>query len=463
MASEILGLFGGATPQQLQQDYLSGLMVSPAQMGSQGLLQQLISTGANAGAMMGYGAGRLLGGKVSGEVEASLIDNALSQVEKMGLKDPADKMAKLSELLSSNPATARQALIAQQEAVKLKKQGYEMKSFEDKEQAKKAVASVLSKNPNATSEELYAAAAPFSDDPLAIVKAVAGKEEKEAARQAKLDELAQKAIDKKDQLAQQAEARLDQIRLQGLQQQQIAAMNGASREQVAQIAADSRMQTSQMMGQIRMDIARENNRTRREIEASKRNTGVLAPSLQKDESKDLEQIDNFEAMSTVLDGAVKSVTPDAKGIVALRLDPVSKAKYAAANYMGRSSPESRAYSDLQASVAQAVNIKTDAARGVQTDKDVLRFANALIEASARNDVKSTREALVKFQDAAKTAAEKTKVRVNSRRQSQNVGVYFTNVATPEGTSPSGTTTGTTNYSDPDKERRYQEWKKKQGL
>ena len=88
-------------------------------------------------------------------------------------------------------------------------------------------------------------------------------------------------------------------------------------------------------------------------------------------------------------------------------------------------------------MAQAVNIKTDAARGVQTDKDVLRFANALVEISARNDVKATREALIKFQNAAKTAAEANKVRINSRRQAQNVGVYFTDVATPKGTSPSG--------------------------
>ena len=432
MANTISGLFGMQNPQQLQQDYLSGLMVSPAQMGQQGLLQQLISTGANAGAMMGYGGGRLLGGKVAGEGEAGLVNKALKDVNEMGFKDPAQKMAKLGEILSANPATAKQGMIAQQEAVKLTKQGYEMKGFENADSARKAVADLLAKNPNATSQELYAAAAPFSSDPEAIIKTVVRKEEQVAAQVAKQEAAAEKA-----------QARIEEIKLRGQQAAEAARLAGASREEVARIAAEGRAATSTMMGRIRLEIAQDANRTRREVAASKRNTGVLAPSLQKTEGSDLETIDNYEAMSAVLDAPVQALTPNDKGVVALRLNPAARASYAAANFLGRSTPESRSYADLQASVAQAVNIKTDAARGVQTDKDVVRFANALIEANARNDTTATREALVKFQNAAKTAAEATKVRVNSRRQAQNVGVYFTDVATPEGTSPSGANQNTT--------------------
>ena len=432
MASEISGLFGIQNPQQLQQDYLSGLMVSPAQMGQQGLLQQLISTGANAGAMMGYGGGRLLGGKVSGEVEANLVNKALKDVNEMGIKDPAQKMAKIGEILSANPATAKQGMIAQQEAVKLKEQGYKMKGFENADKARKAVADVLVNNPNATSQELYAAAAPFSSDPEAIIKTVVRKEEQVAAQVAKQEAAAEKA-----------QSRIEEIKLRGEQAAEAARLAGASREEVARIAAEGRVATSTMMGQIRLEIAQDANRARREVAASKRNTGVLAPSLQKAEGSDLETIDNYEAMSAVLDAPVQALTPNDKGVVALRLNPAARASYAAANFLGRSTPESRSYADLQASVAQAVNIKTDAARGVQTDKDVVRFANALIEANARNDTTATREALVKFQNAAKKAAEATKVRINSRRQAQNVGVYFTDVATPEGTSPSGANRNTT--------------------
>jgi hypothetical protein len=119
MASEILGLFGGKNPQQLQQDYLSGLMVSPAQMGSQGLLQQLISTGANAGAMMGYGGGRLLGGKVAGEVEASYIDEAVKAGNAVK-GTPAEKMQAVADSLADKPGMGKQYLMALNEARKLK-------------------------------------------------------------------------------------------------------------------------------------------------------------------------------------------------------------------------------------------------------------------------------------------------------------------------------------------------------
>jgi hypothetical protein len=179
----IMGLFGNLNPQQIRNDALDRSMISPAQMSQQGLLEQVVSMGRNAGTMLGYGGGRLLGGKVSGEVEAGLVNNALEQVNKMGIKDPAQKMAKLGEILSANPATAKQGMIAQQEAVKLKEQGYKMQGFENADKARKAVADVLAKNPNATSEELYAAAAEFSADPEAIIKTVAASKKTKQRKQ----------------------------------------------------------------------------------------------------------------------------------------------------------------------------------------------------------------------------------------------------------------------------------------
>ena len=131
MASEILGLFGGKNPQQLQQDYLSGLMVSPAQMGSQGLLQQLISTGANAGAMMGYGGGRLLGGKVAGEVEASYIDEAVKAGNAVK-GTPAEKMQAVADALADKPGMGKQYLMALNEARKLKAEDMTMAEAEFK-------------------------------------------------------------------------------------------------------------------------------------------------------------------------------------------------------------------------------------------------------------------------------------------------------------------------------------------
>ena len=118
MASEILGLFGGKNPQQLQQDYLSGLMVSPAQMGNQSLLQQLIATGANAGAKMGYGGGRLLGGKVAGEVEAAYIDEAV-KIGNAVKGTPAQKMKAVADALAEKPGMGKQYLMALNESRRL--------------------------------------------------------------------------------------------------------------------------------------------------------------------------------------------------------------------------------------------------------------------------------------------------------------------------------------------------------
>ena len=131
MASEILGLFGGKNPQQLQQDYLSGLMVSPAQMGNESLLQQLISTGANAGAMMGYGGGRLLGGKVAGEVEAAYIDEAV-KIGNAVKGTPAEKMQAVADSLAAKPGMGKQYLMALNEARKLKAEDMTMAEAEFK-------------------------------------------------------------------------------------------------------------------------------------------------------------------------------------------------------------------------------------------------------------------------------------------------------------------------------------------
>ena len=448
MASDIYSMLTGGYDPRAEQ--MKQQQAFQQQLGQATNPQAFIAAvGSNLGGMLGQGIEKIAGVKDPREEKEKLKKEAIAEVQASGV-NMSDQVAVLKAIVTAlqKRGLTAEAMMAQQEATKVAKQAFEVQGLEDAQKARTAVADILAKNPNATSQELYAAAAPFSSNPEAIIKAVAAKEEKAAAEaaakaakeKAAQDRLEQIRLQGQQQLdiaKQNAQARIDAATIAGASREQIAQMQAESRKEIAQMQIESREQSSQMMGQIRLDIAKENNATRREIEAEKRNTGVLAPSLQKEEGADLALVDNYEAMSAVLDTPVKALTPDAKGVVSLQLDPASRASYAARNYVGRSTPESRAYADLQASVAQAVNIKTDAAKGVQTDKDVLRFANALIEASARNDVKATREALQKFQDAAKVAAEKTKVRINSRRQAQNVGVYFTDVATPEGTSPGG--------------------------
>jgi len=147
MASEILGLFGGQSPQQLRNAFLDSTMVSPQQMAQQGLLQQVVSMGQNAGSMMGAGAGRLFGGKVAGEVEASYLEDSLAQVEKMDFKNDAEKMAALGDLLAQKPGMGRQAMLARQEANKLKVQGYEMGAMERSQKLQEAIAVIPADTP----------------------------------------------------------------------------------------------------------------------------------------------------------------------------------------------------------------------------------------------------------------------------------------------------------------------------
>jgi hypothetical protein len=152
---------------------------------------------------------------------------------------------------------------------------------------------------------------------------------------------------------------------------------------------------------------------------------VLSSALQKEEDKELELVDSLTARSESLQPALASLTPDPVTKKSpLSLGPVNNLRYQAQNAAGNSTPESRAYAQLQRSVQEATNLKTDAAKGVQTDRDVLRFANELIAAFGKNDTQTTLDALtnfVKSTDKAKVNAQK---RIDSRRKSQGIEPYY---------------------------------------
>jgi hypothetical protein len=130
MASEILGLFGGQNPQQLRNAALDSMLVSPAQMSSQGLLQQVVSMGRNAGTVAGMGAGRLLGGKVAGEVEASYLEQAI-QAGQAG-KTPTEKMKLVASFLEDKPGMGAQYMKALSEARRLEAEDFTMAQAKEK-------------------------------------------------------------------------------------------------------------------------------------------------------------------------------------------------------------------------------------------------------------------------------------------------------------------------------------------
>jgi len=150
----------------------------------------------------------------------------------------------------------------------------------------------------------------------------------------------------------------------------------------------------------------------------------LAASLQKSEDKDIEAIDTYTAQSEALGPSIKNLTPDAVGVRKLELGPAKNAKYIAQNALGRSTPESQAYEALKSAVDTAVNLQVSAEKGVQTDKDVLRFANALIAAYGKNDTDATLQALTRYNAAIEKAKTRTEARVDQRRVSQKVEPLF---------------------------------------
>ena len=174
------------------------------------------------------------------------------------------------------------------------------------------------------------------------------------------------------------------------------------------------------MAQSRAEIA--------QLTASLRQAGKgeakLPPSLQKEEGKDLEAVDAYAGQLQALTPALTALTPDSTGKRTLELGPLKNLKYQAQLAAGNSSPEARAYEGLKSAVDTAVNLQVSAEKGVQTDKDVLRFAKALIASYGSNDTQATFEALGRYQKALQSAQDKTKGRLESRRKSQGVGAYY---------------------------------------
>ena len=217
----------------------------------------------------------------------------------------------------------------------------------------------------------------------------------------------------REMLMQQASERnatqLEAVRLRNEAAIEAARERGATQREIAQMQIEGRNQLAQLV-------------------ASMKNTQPksLPPSLQKDEGKDLETIDTYTGQIAALKPALDALTPDNKGVRKLELGPLKNIKYTAQLAAGNSTPEALAYEGLKSAVDTAVNLQVSAEKGVQTDKDVLRFAKALVASYGRNDTEATMQALKRYQESIINAQERAKGRVESRRRSQGVDPYYVN-------------------------------------
>lgn len=210
------------------------------------------------------------------------------------------------------------------------------------------------------------------------------------------------------------ESQLEAVRMRNEAMIQAARERGATQLQIAQMQVESRNQIAQLAAAMKGSQPK-----------------LLPPSLQKDEGKDLETIDTYTGQANALKPALEALTPNEKGVRKLELGPLKNMKYEAQLAAGNSTPEALAYEGLKSAVDTAVNLQVSAEKGVQTDKDVLRFAKALVASYGRNDTEATMQALKRYQESIVAAQDRAKARVESRRRSQGVDPYYVNDTTQQ--------------------------------
>ena len=269
--------------------------------------------------------------------------------------------------------------------------------------------------PTPTNEQVLAVVSKYGS-PEKIMGVLQATQTAQANREARREE-------KQLTLDQQKSIEEEKIRTK----RELAEAEATRKKEAADALAKTQKERDAAERSFKLDLEKirqdQKNETRALIEASKP-PKTLNAGLQKDEINDLEKIDKADAQIQSLEGPIKNLTPDSKTKKPfLELGPVQNIWNFGRNVVSASSEQSRAYEELKSAIATAVNIKTSAEKGVQTDADVLRQAKALIAAGGGNDSEAARQALIRFRDAVKTDKEKTQKIIENRRKSQGVEPY----------------------------------------
>ena len=404
MATDIVGSLFGVTPELYQQQ-----RDLAEQRQAMAFAQQDPRTQATYGL---YRAGQQVGGALGGlmgveDPQMRLISQRNALAKQFDVSTPdglaqygralqqvGDTQGALEAISIGRQMTQEMALTGQRQAAERSSLATAAKTELSIEQERK-LRDELSRLPtNATEEQILGVVTKYGS-PDKVLAVLQGTADKAAANQARID-----AANTANQ------ARID----------------------AAKVAADARIEAAKLAGATALQIAQlraDSARELRQLATSLKGPKTLAPSLQKEEDKELELVDSLAARETSLAPAIASLTIDPKtGKPPLELGPLNNTKYQAQNASGNSSVESRNFAALQRSIQEATNLKTDAAKGVQTDKDVLRFANELIAAYGGYDTKTTLEALNNFAKSTSKARENAQKRIDSRRRSQGVEPYY---------------------------------------
>lgn len=388
MAEVINSLFG-ITPESLMAEREKALQTQAVQYAQMDPFQRAtaaIYSGANR---LGGAVGGLLGAQDPELAKATALQSIMKQAD----TTTPEGLAKLAQTLSSqgfgqqamtvmDQARQAQLRVAQTGEAVAKQRKAELTTAQEE----KLRSELTALGPDAT-EEQYLQVVRKYGDPDKIMTSI-------QTTQARIDA---------------ANAKIEAAKIAAQNRLDVAAQQGATQLQIAQMRADAQREIAQLTASLKQ--GQQSNKT-------------LSPSLQKEEGKDLEAIDSYTGQIQALTPAVNSLTPNAQGVRQLELGPLKNLKYEAQLAAGNSTPEARAYESLKSAVDTATNLQVSAEKGVQTDKDVLRFAKALIASYGRNDTQATFEALTRYQQALQQAQERTKGRIESRRKAQGVPSFY---------------------------------------
>ena len=423
MATDIVGGLFGITPEAYQAQQNRQALAQSAELAQ-------LDPFASARTSLIYG-GRQLGGAIAGALGAEdpqlrIISARNAVMREVDLSNPGSLQSASQKL--SQAGDIQGAMALNQQAVVLGQQMLEsqltgakvQKEVISAQQQEKLRSELAGLGPNATQADVLRTVTKYgSPDKILAVLESSNRAREGNETRLQIAEGQQKT---QLQIAQQAaEARIEAARTQG-----------ATALQIAQMRQDSALTIANLQNEFKL----QNLDFKKQLFANQ----PLKPALQKEEDNDFKAIDNLKAQVSSLEPVIQTLQINPQtGKAPLELGPINNKKYELANATSRSTPESRAYANLERAIQNATNLKTDAAKGVQTDKDVLRFANELIAAYGKNDTKTTLESLNNFVGAAKKAQVNTLDGIERRRSSQGISAYGGGSSAPknDGSDPLG--------------------------
>jgi len=419
MATDIVGGLFGITPEAYQAQQNQQALAQSAELAQ-------LDPFASARTSLIYGGRQLAGALGAQDPQLQIISARNAVLREVDLNNPGSLQSASQKL--SQAGDIQGAMALNQQAVVLGQQMLEsqltgakvQKEVISAQQQEKLRSELAGLGPNATQADVLRTVTKYgSPDKILAVLESSNKAREGNETRLQIAEGQQKT---QLQIAQQAaDARID-----------VARMQGATAFQIAQMRQDSALQIANMQNEFKL----QNLDFKKQLLSNQ----PLKPALQKEEDNDFKAIDNLKAQVSSLEPVIQTLQINPQtGKAPLELGPINNKKYELANATSRSTPESRAYANLERAIQNATNLKTDAAKGVQTDKDVLRFANELIAAYGKNDTKTTLESLNNFVGAAKKAQVNTLEGIERRRSSQGISAYGGGTSAPknDGSDPLG--------------------------